>query len=122
MKNKNLIDIDKYLSVLDNFNFLRLLDADSSLDSRDEYEFDEQWMVVFNSLENVPLKESEKLFIDMLREKAFKQSFNIIRNAEVSSRISDDFEMIAKSFISGNESNWAVTYLWASYVNNKFPC
>ncbi|PWV98710.1 hypothetical protein [Mangrovibacter plantisponsor] len=121
MKNKGLIEIDKYLSVLANFDFLKSLDADNALDLRDEPEFDDQWMAVFNALESKTFKADDISFIDMLREKAFKQSFKVIKNSEISSRISDDIEVIAKSFISGDNNNWAVTYLWISYKNKKFP-
>ncbi|GLR09511.1 hypothetical protein COO59_04810 [Mixta theicola] len=121
MKNRNLLEVDKYLSVLTNFDFLKSLDVDDALDSRDEPGFDDQWMTVFKSLESKTFKTDDISFVDMLREKAFKQSFKVINNSEISSRISDDFEIIAKSFIAGDDNNWAITYLWMSYKNKKFP-
>ncbi|PIT17409.1 hypothetical protein [Snodgrassella alvi] len=121
MNNKNLIEIDDYLSVLTNFDFLKLLDVDNALDLRDEPKFDNQWMSVFNSLKMYSFKMDEIKFIDMLREKAFKQSFKIINNSEISSRISDDIEIIAKSFIAREYNNWAITHLWSAYKNKKFP-
>ncbi|MCO6540586.1 MAG: hypothetical protein J6569_10725 [Gilliamella sp.] len=121
MNDKNLIEIDDYLSTSTNFNFLKLLDVDNALDLRDESEFDYQWMNVFNSLKMCDFNANEVKFINMLREKAFKQSFKIINNFEISSRISDDIEIIAKSFIAKKYKNWAITHLWSTYKNKKFP-
>lgn len=39
------------------------------------------------------------LLLISLREKAFKQSFRVLNNSEISLRLSDDIEIIAKSFI-----------------------
>jgi hypothetical protein len=59
MNNKNLIEIDDYLSVLTKFDFLKLLDVDNALDLRDEPKFDNQWMNVFNSLKMYSFKMDE---------------------------------------------------------------
>lgn len=121
MINNKLIEIDNCLSTPSFFDFLKSLNTDSALDSRDEPEFYDCWMSGFNSLENENIQDDDIKFIDSLQEKAFKYSFRVINNSEISSRISDDIELIAKSFVVGKESCWSITHLWASYENGKFP-
>ena len=121
MINKNLIEIDNYLSVPSFFDFLKSLNADSVLDSRDEPEFDDCWMSEFKLLENEHIQDDDNKFIDSLREKAFKSSFRVINNSEISSRISDDIELICKNFVVGKENSWSITHLWMSYKNGIFP-
>ena len=122
MRNKSLIDIESYLSDKSSFDFLKSLNAEDALDLRDEPSFDEQWMKTFNVLENEKISDVQKSIVNTLREKAFKQSFRVLNNSEISSRISDDIEIIAKSFIFGKIDNWAIKYLWESYKNKEFPC
>ncbi|MWP61713.1 hypothetical protein [Gilliamella sp. Pas-s25] len=121
MKNKYLTEIDDYLSVPTNFDFLKLLDADHQLDLRDEHIFDDQWMNTFNALKNKSFDNDEIKLINTLREKAFMLSLKAINNFEISSRIADDIEIIAKSFIAGEYTNWAITHLWSAYKNKRFP-
>jgi hypothetical protein len=55
MINHKLIEIDNYLSTPSFFDFLKSLNVDSTLDSRDEPEFDDRWMSEFNSLRKLRL-------------------------------------------------------------------
>ncbi|CAH5149012.1 hypothetical protein AI2839V1_1138 [Enterobacter cloacae] len=121
MNNNKLAEVENFLSSASVFDFLETLDADSALDSRDEPEFDDAWMKEFNSLKNESFDADDIEYINSLREKAFKLSFRVINNSEISSRISDDFELIAKSVVIGKDNNWAISYLWSSYKGGKFP-
>ncbi|MFL7890341.1 hypothetical protein [Enterobacter pseudoroggenkampii] len=121
MSNNKLAEVENFLSSASVFDFLKTLDADSALDSRDEPEFDDAWMKEFNSLKNESFDADDIENINSLREKAFKLSFRVINNSEISSRISDDFELIAKSVVVGKDNNWAISYLWSSYKGGKFP-
>lgn len=121
MSNNKLAEVENFLSSASVFDFLKTLDADSALDSRDEPEFDDAWMKEFNSLKNESFDADDIEYINSLREKAFKLSFRVINNSEISSRISDDFELIAKSVVIGKDNNWAISYLWSSYKGGKFP-
>lgn len=121
MSNNKLAEIENFLSSASVFDFLKALDADSALDSRDESEFDDAWMKEFNSLENESFDADDIEHINSLREKAFKLSFRVINDSEISSRISDDFELITKSVILGKDSSWVISYLWSSYKSGKFP-
>lgn len=121
MSNNKLAEVENFLSSASVFDFLKTLDADSALDSRDEPEFDDAWMKEFNSLKNEDFDADDIEHINSLREKAFKLSFRVINNSEISSRISDDFELIAKSVVVGKDNSWAISYLWSSYKVGKFP-
>ncbi|HFK5734452.1 TPA: hypothetical protein ACG0DS_001993 [Enterobacter sichuanensis] len=121
MNNNKLAEVENFLSSASVFDFLETLDADSALDSRDEPEFDDLWMKEFNSLENESFFADDIEHINSLREKAFKLSFRVINNSEISSRISDDFELIAKCVVVGKDNSWAISYLWSWYKGGKFP-
>ncbi|MCL2410628.1 MAG: hypothetical protein FWC97_03195 [Treponema sp.] len=121
MINNKLIEIDNYLSNPHFFDFLKSLEIDNALDLRDESEFDDCWMNEFNSLKNEVFQADDIKFIDSLREKAFKNSYPATGGSELSAYISDDIEIIAKSFVAGKENSWAITYLWSSYKNGRFP-
>lgn len=121
MKNKNLIEMEKYLSTPDFFDFLKLLDSDFALNSRDESNFDNNWMSEFNALKDERFNSEDIKFIDYFREDAFKRSFRVINNHEISSSISDDIELISKSLILEKNDSWAVTYLWSCYKKGKYP-
>lgn len=121
MNNNKLAEVENFLSSASVFDFLETLDADSALDSRDKPEFDDPWMKEFNSLENESFFADDIEHINSLREKAFKLSFRVINNSEISSRISDDFELIAKCVVIGKDNSWAIIYLWSWYKGGKFP-
>lgn len=120
MKNKILIEIEKYLSTPVFFDYLKSIDSDAVLNSRDEAEFDNKWMGEFNSLKGECFNNDDIKSIDYLREEAFKISFRVINNAELSSSISDDIEIISKSLILGKSDSWAVTCLWSTYINSEY--
>ncbi|EAA7021871.1 hypothetical protein ACT7V1_001931 [Salmonella enterica subsp. enterica] len=121
MINKKLAEIENWLSTPAVFDFLKSLNVDSALDSRDEPEFDDCWMKEFSSLKNESIQDNDLAYINSLREKAFKLSFRVINDSEISSRISDDIELISKSFIFGKDNSWAISYLWSAYKKGIFP-
>ncbi|MEJ5114937.1 hypothetical protein [Erwinia billingiae] len=103
------------------FDFLKKLDIDESLDARDGDPFDSQWMDNFNRLEKNIFDEKDFEIINKIRECVFKQSLKVIGSHEISGRISDDFEIIAKDFALEQIDHWPVSYLWKSYQNSIFP-
>lgn len=121
MKNNILIYIDSELSNPCFFDFLKKISIDDVLDSRDADPFDALWVGNFNRLEAITFSKEDVEFINRLREKSFKNSFRVINDSEISSRISDDIELIAKDMIIGNVNEWPVTNLWASYKKGEFP-
>lgn len=117
-----LLNVEKMLYSPSFFDFLKKIDIDSVLDSRDYKTFDYEWMANFKRLENDTFSKGDLDFIDKLREKSFNLSFMVVNDAEISSRISDDIEIIAKDILNRNDSGWPVRYLWQSYKNGVFPC
>lgn len=121
MTNQKLNEIEHFLAKPGVFGFLKAVDVDEALNSRDEPEFDNCWMNNFNLVKSENFDAPDIAQIDSLREKAFKLSFRALNDSEVASRISDDIELIAKNIIIGKEDSWAVSYLWATYKNGSFP-
>jgi hypothetical protein len=121
MMNNKLSEIENWLFTPSVFDFLKSVDIDSALDSRDETNFDSCWMKEFDFLESVNIQNEDMAYINYLREKAFKFSFRVINNAEISSHVSDDVELISKSFVIGKNDSWAILYLWSFYKEGKFP-
>lgn len=121
MINSKLVEVDDKLSDSSFFNFLQCLNVDEALDLRDDPKFDTLWMNEFNKLENGSLSITERLNVDTLREKAFKNSFKVINDSEISARISDDIELITKNFILDKKDSWAINYLWDCYLKGGFP-
>ncbi|WP_028455661.1 hypothetical protein [Chitinilyticum litopenaei] len=121
MINSNLIEIDNYLSTPSFFDFLKSLDTESALDSRDDPNFDKRWMTEFSALTSAKIQDEDVQFIDSLREKAFKLSFRASNSTELAAYISDDIELISKSYATGQETCWPITHLWTYYKNGKFP-
>ncbi|MGY5360273.1 hypothetical protein ACXFAT_20975 [Cronobacter dublinensis] len=121
MTNQKLNEIEHFLAKPGVFDFLKVLDVDEALDSRDEPEFDNCWMDNFNLVKSENFDAPDIAQIDSLREKAFKLSFRAVNDSEIASRISDDIEIIAKNLIIGKQDSWAVSYLWTEYKSGKFP-
>ncbi|WP_380184772.1 hypothetical protein [Kalamiella sp. sgz302252] len=116
-----LNDIFIKISVATFFDFLKKLDIDESLDARDEDPFDSQWMDNFNRLENESFDKDDLNIINKIREYVFKESFRVVESDEISARISDDFELIAKDLALNEKNSWPVNYLWKSYEAGIFP-
>lgn len=103
------------------FVFLNKVSVDDALDMRDSEPFDSKWMSNFKRLEKVSISNEEKELVNSVREKAFKLSFQVIGESEISSCVSDDFELIAKDILLGNKDSWTITYLWSLYRKGIFP-
>ena len=116
-----LNDIFIKISVASFFDFLEKIDIDESLDARDEDPFDSQWMDNFNRLENESFDKDDLNIMNKIREYVFKESFRVVGSDEISARISDDFELIAKDLVLNEKNSWPVNYLWKSYEAGIFP-
>lgn len=103
------------------FSWLASLNADEVLDLRDERVFDDIWMQHFSQLSRVSLSDDDVAAISLIREQAFKQTFLITENADLASAVSDDFDLIAKSLLSGRQDQWPIQYLWHCYSTGIFP-
>ena len=121
MTMNELNDIYAKVSAPSFFDFLKNLEVDEALDVRDEDPFDSQWIDNFNRLEKEIFDKKDIEFINKIRECVFKEYFKATGNHEISARISDDFELIAKDLALNNKDSWPVNYLWGSYQNGVFP-
>ncbi|HDV6325944.1 TPA: hypothetical protein RJR39_001997 [Burkholderia cenocepacia] len=122
MVNKILIDIDVEISRSDFFDFLSGLDFDDVLDKSDAIQFDDLWMQAFDDVDGFFLSADDEKFLGSVREKAFKLSFRASGNLDISGRVSDDVELIAKSMLAEKVDSWPVKGLWDSYKKGDFPC
>lgn len=99
-------------------------DYDSLLDARDADEFATPWTNAYNAISetyNVSgFNESEKGRIDKIREHLFKRIDRQTKVSDLSSYVSDDFDLILKCLLTGTENTW-VNALWLSYKNGNIP-
>ena len=121
MTMNELNDMYTKISTPSFFDFLKSLKIDGALDARDEAPFDDQWIENFNRLEKESFDKKYLEMIDRIREYLFKESFKTIGSDEISAKISDDLELIAKDLALNNKDNWPINYLWKSYQNGVFP-
>lgn len=123
MKDPRLLEMHALLSQPDFFAFLRGLDSDEALDSRDQAPFDGAWTDDFAAIEakKGELSREDVGFLDAMREVAFKGALRASNDAEIAARISDDIDLVGKSLLLHREDSWSVRVLWQSYRNREFP-
>ncbi len=93
---------------------------DAMLDSRDSSEFEEDWLKVFQKLENRPFDAKDLKTVKNIREIAYKKTYNSTNHSELSAYVADDFEMIAKSLLADLNDEW-LNALFLSYLLGLFP-
>lgn len=93
---------------------------DAMLDSRDSSEFEEDWLKVFQKLENRPFDAKDLKTVKNIREIAYKKTYNSTNHSELSAYVADDFEMIAKSLLADLNDEW-LNALFLSYLHGLFP-
>lgn len=103
-----------------NFKDLNSEAIDEMLESRDGAEFENDWLRVFETLEQKEFSHSEAALIDEIREIAYKKSFASTNHAELAAYIADDFELIVKSLLSGLNDEW-LNALLLVYLQGLFP-
>lgn len=90
------------------------------LDARDSVEFESDWLQTFNNLEMSFNASPEQPLITEIREIAYQKTYDLTQHSELSAYVSDDFELIAKSFFSGYTDEW-LNLLFLSYLQGIFP-
>lgn len=115
-KLKSLLLQDKVL----NFKNLNSAAIDEMLKSRDSAEFENDWLKVFEMLEQKEFSDSDAALIDEIREIAYKKTYASTNHAELAAYVADDFEMITKSLLSGLNDEWLNALLLA-YLQGLFP-
>lgn len=115
-KLKTLLSQDKVL----NFKNLNSDTIDEMLESRDSAEFENDWLRVFETLEQKEFSDADAALIDEIREIAYRKTYASTSHAELAAYVADDFELIVKSLLSGLNDEWLNALLLA-YLQGLFP-
>ncbi|MBW9158484.1 hypothetical protein [Clostridium tagluense] len=97
-------------------------DLDSIMDSREESNFDKQWIRNYNKINekryliNFKIKE----LIDSIREIAYKITYAFTESSDLAAYVSDDFGLIAEALVLNHNDEWLNT-LGKKYLENKIP-
>ncbi len=121
MENGRLNNLQNLKELLANgqiIHFGKLSEEEISemLDSRDNEDFETDWLRVFYALESLPNDSN----IEEVRQIAYKKSFEAAPHSELAAYVADDFELIAKSLQSGFDDEW-LNSLFLSYLHGVFP-
>lgn len=95
--------------------------VDDFLDRRDSVTFEQKWLADFTLLEDVSYSADQLKSIDSLREITFKVIYQCTQNSELASYLSDDMELIAKSFSQQQSEIWTIQHLWLCYQKGIDP-
>lgn len=118
----NLSELKSLLanSNLLNFHALNENSIDEMLDRRDDAVFEEDWLRVFQKLENELFTDDALMEIKNIREIAYQKTFEATNHSELAAYVADDFEMIAKSLLADFSDEW-LNALFLSYLHGAFP-
>ncbi|MEE6032942.1 hypothetical protein [Avibacterium paragallinarum] len=118
MNKQILFLLKNIISETNFFNFMEKINEEDFFNLREDESFESEWLENFNDLKKVKLDDDLVEIINQIREISFKNTFLYTQNPEISSYISDDFELISKSLLL-NEDNWILKHLWKAYQNQK---
>lgn len=118
MNKQSLFLLKNIISETNFFNFMEKINEEDFFNLREDESFESEWLENFNNLKKVRLDDDLVEIINQIREISFKNTFLYTQNPEISSYISDDFELISKSLLL-NEDNWILKHLWKAYQNQK---
>lgn len=99
---------------------------ESSLDSRDTYPFDSNWVRTNKELESHKMLLAPELrteidaFSNDLRERTFAAILRATGSSDLAGYVSDDFEMICSGIAAGYVNTFVFS-LAASYVAGRIP-
>ena len=110
IKKKKLFDRDYLLS----------LEIDKILDLRNNDDFSENWMRIYNELQTYKLEEERKNEITEIIKEIFLLVYEITNDGELAGEISDDFELICIAYNFGFEDVW-LSSMVNIYANKKIP-
>jgi hypothetical protein len=96
------------------------IDWDEQLDRRDMGEFDENWTMNHDIVQNAEARMFPDSEIDKLREFAFKKVFAITQNPDLAGYVSDDFGLIGEAVQTNAVTPW-IRELIKDYIEGTFP-
>lgn len=92
---------NRILSNNDNFTSI-----DELLDERDDELFSSPWEKEYKNVEKIKQKEENKIRIDSIRERVFKEIFSKSLSSDLAAYISDDFALLMDAVNSDYQSKW----------------
>lgn len=99
-------------------------ECDRILDRRDGVIFSDNWMRVYDEV-NEQMKKLDVnpdyiKKIEILRERVFKRVYNFTTSSDLAAYISDDIELILKATLVNYNNNWLDNF-WFEYKNGQPP-
>lgn len=116
---ENIMNAIKKKKLFDR-EYLLALEIDEVLDLRDDDDFSENWMRIYNELQKYKLEEEEKNKITEVIKGIFLLVYEFTNDGELAGEISDDFELICIAYNFGFEDVW-LSSMANIYANKKIP-
>lgn len=86
--------------------YLQAIDIDELLDLRDNKEFDDEWVRVFEKTKEYSIKSETVEQINEIRENVFKKIYDFTENSDLAGYISDDFNLMCMAYIVDLNDEW----------------
>lgn len=86
--------------------YLQAIDIDELLDLRDNKEFDDEWVRVFEKTKEYSIKSETVEQINEIRENVFKKIYDFTENSDLAGYISDDFDLMCRAYIVDLNDEW----------------
>jgi len=86
--------------------YLQAIDIDELLDLRDNKEFDDEWVRVFEKTKEYSIKSETVEQINEIRENVFKKIYDFTENSDLAGYISDDFDLMCMAYIVDLNDEW----------------
>ena len=86
--------------------YLQAIDIDELLDLRDNKEFDDEWVRVFEKTKEQSIKSETVEQINEIRENVFKKIYDFTENSDLAGYISDDFDLMCMAYIVDLNDEW----------------
>ena len=123
----------KFIETMESFcinNLIKIVESiscdeyDDILDSRDDDEFSEKWMEIFNEVKAIlksnPIDALHTQRIENLRERTFKMIFQQSNSSDMAAYLSDDIALLLEAVLCDYDSNW-LNGMWIEYSVGRIP-
>ena len=113
------MDINKIVENIKNYDYASI-DVETFLDERDSNEFEEQWLNIYNQIDDKYILEEVKKTASELRKEVFLFIDRTVGISELSDYISDDIELILYADYLKIHDVW-FDRLVEKYENGELP-
>lgn len=103
-----------------NAEYLQSIDIDELLDSRDDSNFDDEWVRVNEEIKNSSIETNIIDTINKVREKVFMKIYDFTEDSDVAAEVSDDFGLICRAYAINFEDKW-LSGLVEAYLEKRIP-